>query len=99
METTNQRTVINNIVSETLQAVDKTLADNEEFIKDQMFESALLGIRSKQMTYENDPILPLVQQAIAENVQKVTSLSEEEQLALVTLTQEQLKSLSTVDER
>jgi len=99
MENTNQRTVINNIVSETVAAVEQTLVDNEEYIKDQMFESALLGIRSRQMTYENDPILPLVQKAITEQVQKVTSLSEEEQLALVTLSQDQLDSLRAVDER
>lgn len=99
METTNQRTVINNIVNETIQAVDRTLEENEEFIQEQMFESALLGIRNKQMTYENDPILPLVQQAISENVQKITSLSEEEQLELITLSNDQLESLRAIDER
>jgi hypothetical protein len=99
METSNQRTVINNIVAETIAAVDKTLADNKQFIKDQMFESALIGIKSKQMNYENDPILPLVKKAIAENVKKVTSLTEAQQLALITLSADQLTTLSNIDKR
>lgn len=78
METSNRRTVINNIVNETINSVDKTLADNSAFIKEKMFESALIGIRSKKMSYENDPILPLVKQAISANVKKVTALTEEE---------------------
>jgi len=64
-----------------------------------MFESALIGIKRKQMTYENDPILPLVQQTIKESVSKVTSLSAEEQNKLVNLTADQLATLKAADAR
>lgn len=99
METSNRRTVINNIVNETINSVDKTLADNSAFIKEKMFESALIGIRSKKMSYENDPILPLVKQAISANVKKVTALTEEEQTKLITLSGDQLNTLKALDER
>lgn len=51
------------------------------------------------MTYENDPILPLVKQAITNNVKKVTSLTEEEQTKLITLSGDQLNTLKALDER
>lgn len=75
------------------------MKENEEYIKEQAFKSALLGIRNKRMTYESDAVLPIVQEAIRSKISAVTSLSEQEQLALVTLTQDQLKSVKAADER
>lgn len=65
IETQNQKSVIRKIVNEAITAVDQTLEDNQELIKEKIFESAILGIRNKGMTYENDPIMPLVKETIA----------------------------------
>ena len=68
-------------------------------IRTKMFQSALTGIRNKKMTYENDPILPLVQETIKRSVDSVRQLSEEDQNKLITLTKEQVLTLQKADER
>jgi hypothetical protein len=78
MEVANQRYLINNIIRDALAEVDKTLNENLNDIQDAMFESALIGIRSKRMAYENDPLLPLIRQRIQAKISKLTGLSEEE---------------------
>jgi hypothetical protein len=78
METSNQRYLINSIVSDALAEVDRTLNESLNAIQDAMFESALLGIKNKGMTYENDPLLPLIRQRIQTKIAKLVNLSEEE---------------------
>jgi len=62
-----------------------------ESIKRASFESALNGIRSGIMTYEGDPILPMIQSEISSRLTKFQGLSKEEESALLALTADQKK--------
>lgn len=97
METANQRYLINNIVSDALKEVDRTLTDNIDQIQDAMFESALIGIKKQKMTYENDPLLPLIRKRIQDKIGKLTNMSEEEKQRLVSLSEDQIESLRVLD--
>jgi hypothetical protein len=78
METANQRYLINSIISDALAEVDRTLKESIDKIQDSMFESALIGIQQQKMTYENDPLLPLIRERIQAKIARLTNLSEEE---------------------
>jgi len=97
-ETTNSRAVINKVVSNAIERVNQTLESDIDRIQEEIFESALIGISKGKMTYENDPILPIAQQTIREEVAKITSLSAEEQLKLVALSDLQIQNLKNADE-
>jgi len=50
------------------------------------------------MTYEGDPILPLAQKIVKEKVAEFKNLTDEEQLAMVSLSEAQLGTLKNADE-
>ena len=60
-------------------------------IKRASFEAALEGIRSGQMTYEKDLILPLFEAEMKERLEKFKGLSAEEESELLQLSEEQKK--------
>jgi hypothetical protein len=97
-EVTNSRAVVNTVVANAIERVNATLESDSARIQDEIFESALLGIAKGKMTYEKDPILPIAQQTIREEVAKITSLSEAEQLNLVALTDLQIQNLRNADD-
>jgi len=97
-EVTNQRALLNQVVERAIKTVDEKLETDVDSINEALFESALLGIRKGSMTYENDLLLPLAQATIREEVMKITSLSDQEQLKLVELTENQLNNLKNMDE-
>lgn len=97
MEVSNQRYLINSIVTEALGEVDRTLKDEINNIQDAMFESALIGIRQQKMTYENDPLLPLIRNRIQGKISKLTKMTEEEKDSLISLTNDQVESLRVLD--
>jgi len=52
-------------------------------IDEGMFESALAGIRSGVMTYENDPLLPILTEEINTRTEAFKGLSAEEESKLL----------------
>ena len=60
-----------------------------EEIRRASFEAALNGIRSGVMTYEGDPILPMIQNEIGQRLERFQGLSKAEESALLALTNEQ----------
>jgi len=50
------------------------------------------------MTYEGDPILPLAQKTVKAKVAEFKNLTDEEQLAMVSLSEAQLGALRNADE-
>jgi len=66
-------------------------------IQEGAFQSALSGIRAGVMTYENDPILPMIQQEMAGKLEKFKGLSAAEESALLSLSQEQRESVIRSD--
>lgn len=99
MESSNQRSLINNIVNEAISEVDKTLNESIDDIQDGMFESALIGIKRQSMTYEKDPLLPLIKSKIEGKIKKLTSMTEEEKIKLIQLSKDQIESLKSLDRK
>ena len=84
-------------------SVDKILAQVQDpvhaaDIKRASFESALSGIRSGVMTYENDPILPLIESEMKDRLQRFQGLSLEEEGKLLQITDNQ-KTLVVENDR
>ena len=57
-------------------------------IEDKFFQSALAGIRAGVMKYENDPLLPIIEDEIKVRSENFKGLSSEEESKLLSLTQE-----------
>ena len=98
-ETNNHAKIINEVMAETLNAVDKAYAENKDQIEREIFQLALQGIAKGRMDYANDPILPYIVKTIQKTVEKFDSISPEEQKKLVTLTNDQIESIRASDER
>jgi len=62
-----------------------------------MFASALLGIRKGEMTYENDPLLPLVEVEIEARTAAYSGLSPAEESGMLQMNAEQKKIVSKSD--
>ena len=62
-----------------------------------MFQSALLGIRRGEMTYEQDPLLPLIEDEIASRTAAFAGLSAEEGSKMLALTDDQKKIIAGSD--
>lgn len=97
-ETGNRRALVNKIVAKALDFLDEQMKGDLTAVNDAIFESALIGISKGSMTYENDPLLPMVTSMIKAEVAKITDLSEAEQQQLVALTEMQLNNLRKMDE-
>jgi hypothetical protein len=98
-EEMNKNRILSGIVEGALKEIDNQLKNNSEDIQKRMFESALEGLSKGQMNYNNDPILPLVQSYVKENLKKYSNLSPEEQSKLISLSESQLQSLRDADKR
>lgn len=97
-EVNNERALVNKVVAKAIEFLDAKMESDMSAINDAMFECALAGISSGKMNYANDPLLPMVQQLIREEVAKITDLSPAEQLRMVALTEAQLGQLRNADE-
>jgi hypothetical protein len=60
---------------------------------------ALEGIANGKMDYAKDPILPYIIETINKTVAKFDTLSKEDQIKLVALTEEQITSIRNQDVR
>jgi len=98
-EETNKNRILSGIVEGALKEIDTQLKTNNDEIQKKMFESALEGLSKGYMDYSNDPILPLVQKYVRENLQKYSNLSPEEQSKLICLSESQLQALRDSDRR
>lgn len=68
-------------------------------IKRSSFESALDGIRTGVMTYNNDIILPMIEKEMEERMQRFHGMSAEEEGRLLSLTDEQRRIISDNDRK
>jgi len=100
-EQANLKSEMRNIVQGSLDTVLNYVADpsHSEEIKRASFESALAGIRSGMMTYEGDKILPMIESEIQSRLQKFEGMSAEEEAAMLSLTNEQRRSLIDNDRK
>lgn len=96
-ESVNQSKIINDVMAETLGAVDKAYSENKEQIEREIFQLALEGIASGKMDYSKDPILPYIVKTIQRTVDRFAAISPEDQKKLVVLTSDQLATIKATD--
>ncbi len=80
LEDSNVTDKIKEISEESLKEVLKKLEDPQEKsrIQSQLFKSALIGLKSGRMEYQEDPILPLLLSEIQKRTSSLKNLSKEE---------------------
>jgi len=100
-ENSNLRSEMRNIIVGSLDKVMNYVQDpaHSAEIKRASFESALDGIRSGEMTYKGDSILPMIESEIRERLQRFEGMTKEEEAALLSITPEQRRSLQDNDRK
>ena len=80
-EQANLKNLIGDISRESFAQIEAKLADPSEqvAIKEQFFQSALAGLRKGVMEYENDPLLPILQDEIKKRTAAYANLSAAEE--------------------
>ena len=68
-------------------------------IQEKSFKSALLGIKTGTMKYENDPVLPMLQAEMKTRIDHFKGLSKEEEGKLLSLSPEQKKVITENDKK
>jgi hypothetical protein len=97
-EELNKSSYIQNILNEATAEVDRAMSNiKDENLQKKMLDSAITGLSKGYMDYENDPILPLVNEVIKKHVQKFNNLNEVERNRLMSLTEAQMSSLKDAD--
>ena len=98
-EQTNLKNLIGGITGDSFSRVKDQLADptSRAAIEDQFFESALAGLRKGVMEYENDPLLPILQQEIQNRTSQYANLSAAEEQQLLMLNDTQKKVILETD--
>lgn len=80
--------------AETLKKVEN---DTDGSVRRQAFVAALEGIKKGSMDFKSDPVLPLLQTELAARTASLKALSPAEQGKLLSLTEDQKKSLAQMD--
>ncbi len=74
----------------SFETVQKAIGDptSRKQINQDAFQSALLGISSGAMTYQNDPLLPMLQGEMQKRIAHFKGLSAEEEGKMLSLNSE-----------
>lgn len=78
------RGIADNAVTTVLSRLDDP--EHSATIKRSAFEAALDGIRSGQMTYAGDALLPMIQNEMADKLTQYSNLTKAEEQELLKLT-------------
>lgn len=89
------------IVVGSLEKVQQAVADpvQKQQIQKAAFQSALSGIASGVMKYENDPLLPILQNEMTTRIAHFKGLSAEEEGKLLSLSAEQRRTVADLDRK
>lgn len=76
-EQANLKNLIGDISKQSFAKIEEKMADpsSRAAIQDQFFQSALAGLRKGIMQYENDPLLPILQEEIQSRTAAYQNLS------------------------
>ena len=98
-EQANLKNLIGDITTDAYAQIEAKLADpsQQTAIKEQFFQSALAGLRKGVMEYENDPLLPILQDEISKRTSAYANLSAAEEQKLLMLTDAQKKAVLEQD--
>ena len=82
-------------------AFDATLkkveSDPDKSVRRQAFVSALDGIKKGTMDFSKDPVLPIFREELSSRTKVLKSLSKEEENKLLSLSEDQKRSIATMD--
>jgi len=93
-ENNNLSTYMNEQLIEAVANMKATISGKEaSSIKQQAFESALIGIRKGSMTYEKDPLLPILLKEIDAMQEKSKAMTDDQITKIVQLDADQKKML------
>lgn len=98
-EEINERKIIDKVLADVVNSLDKAYAENKPKIEKAMFELALKGLEQNKMDYSTDPLLPFVTESINKSVKEFEGLSKEQQKKLLSLTEDQIQSIRNADAR
>ena len=100
-ESQNLKYHLRQIALGSLETVNNALKDegSRKDILNQAFRSALLGIRTGEMKYEEDPFLPLLQREMESRINHFKGLSAEEESKILSLTADQRRIIADQDKK
>jgi hypothetical protein len=100
-ENQNLRNHLRQIALGSFEKLQAAIADPvaKQDIQKQAFQAALSGIRSGVMKYEQDPLLPYLQNEMQSRIAHFKGLSAEEESKLLSLTPEQRRSVADNDRK
>lgn len=98
-EEANLKTSMKNVADTAVDTVLARLDDPEHSttIKRSAFEAALDGIRTGQMTYKGDALLPMIQTEMESKLAQYANLTKEEEQELLKLTDAQKQLIAQQD--
>lgn len=100
-ESTNLRNHLKEIAMGSFEKVQSAIRDpaSKGEIQRAAFQSALSGITSGLMKYENDPLLPLLQKEMKDRIAHFKGLTPEEESKLLSLNSEQRRTIADMDRK
>ena len=100
-EAQNLKTIVNAIGDDSFAKVKSAITDaaQQADIQEAAFQSALDGIRQGSMTYNNDPLLPILRNEINSRTSAYQGLSAEEESKLLSLNADQKRIISENDRK
>ena len=98
-EQSNLKNLIGDISNQAYAKIEQKLADpsSRAAIQDDFFQSALIGLRKGVMEYENDPLLPILQDEIRSRTAAYQNLSAAEEQKLLMLNDSQKQAIISQD--
>ena len=100
-ENSNLKTLLKDIGQGSIDKVNAAMNDAAQSaeIKEKAFQSALAGIRKGTMTYENDPLLPILTEEVMSRTSAYQSLSAAEESKMLSLTADQKRIVVDQDRK
>ena len=97
----NLRNHLREIALGSFEKVQSAIKDpqTKDQIQRDSFKSALAGIASGLMKYENDPLLPILQQEMQQRIAHFKGLSPAEESKLLSLSSEQRRTIADMDRK
>jgi len=101
MENSNVKQSIRQAIEEALKVVLIKVESEQErkSLHENSFNSALLGLKTGKMTYENDALLPLLINEVKKRLEPLKKLSAEQEKQMFALSANQKKLLAEYDRR
>ena len=100
-EASNLKSLLNGIGTGAVEKMQAALNDPEQMkaINESAFQSALKGIAAGTMTYEGDPLLPILQNEVEARTNAYANISAEEESKLMSLTSDHRRIIADNDRK